>query len=325
VRRRLFLGGLATGFIGRGSKSQVGRKLPRVGVMLWRAEDEPDLALTLLRRGLHELGYVERRDIIIEPRWADSNRERAGAQAKELAELGVAAIVAEGTLLAQAAQGATRTIPIVAATVDAVGLGFAESLARPGGNVTGLSLNQFELSVKRMELVREMLPGLSRVAYLAAIGDPVAHLYLQHTESAGRRLGVAVLPFQAHRDGGIEGIAAVFAAMAEARADAVFVSPLLTPMLDTLVDLAQRYRLPMASEFPVFAQDGGLFAIGADMREVYGKFAGYVDRILKGARAADLPIEQPTKFELVINLKTARELGIDVPPAILARADEVIE
>jgi putative ABC transport system substrate-binding protein len=293
-------------------------KLPSIGVLV-PANPEPFWGL--LREGLREHGYAEGKNIRFEFRSADGNPERLRQLADELIRLKVDMIVASQTPAVIAVKRATTEIPIVmAAAGDPVGTGLVASLARPGGNITGLSGTTAELGSKILELVREMLPSTRRVAVLANATDPFTKPFLAQIEQGGRSLGIAIQVLQVR---GAEEFGAAFAAMARERADAVIVQPSLPRKL--ALDLALKQRLPPISPTRLFAAEGGLLSYALNQNELYRRAAFYIDRIFKGARPADLPVEQPTKYELVINLKAAKTLGIAVPPTLLARADEVIE
>jgi len=278
------------------------------------------------RQELRALGWVEGQNLRIEFRWAANKAERLAAMAEELARLKVDDIVAQSTPAVQAAKGATRTIPIVmGAAADRVGSGFVSSLARPGGNITGVSMMMPEVAGKRLELLRELVPRLKRVAFLAHGGDSAHKLFVQQTQDPGRALGVQVPVLVAERAEEFKG---AFSAMAKERVDALVIQPLLINTLalgPRLAELAAKNRLPTICDGVGFAEQGGLLYYGPDTRAVYPRVAVYVDRILRGAKPAELPVEQPQKFELVINLKTAQRLGLGVPRSVRVRADRVIE
>jgi putative ABC transport system substrate-binding protein len=293
-------------------------KLPRLGVLV---PANPEPFWSLFREGLREHGYAAGQSIQFEFRSADGKPDLLPTLAAELVRLEVDIIVASQTPAATAAKKATTKIPIVmAAAGDPVGTGLVASLARPGGNVTGLSGTTAELGGKIIELIREMLPSTRRIAVLANATDPFTRFFVQQIEAGGQTLGVAIQTIMVR---GVEEFAAAFAAMVRERADAVVVQPSLPRK--PAIDLALRHRLPPISPTPLFPSEGGLMSYSANQSTLYRRAAYYIDRILKGTKPADLPVEQPTKYDLVINLKTAKALGIDVPPILLARADEVIE
>jgi putative ABC transport system substrate-binding protein len=278
------------------------------------------------QQGLLELGYVEGQNMAIEYRYAEGKAERLPELAAELVRLQVEVIVAGGAFAIRAAQHATRTIPIVmGGTSDAVVAGFVASLARPGGNITGLSDLSANLPEKRLELLKETVPQSTRIAVLA---DPASSYYASRRHNltvAARALGVHLHVVELRRADELD---SAFAAMTREGADALLVieGGLLTSGLrEQTVDLAATHRLPAMYERKQTVAAGGLMSYGPNIAENYRRAATYVDKILKGATPADLPVEQPTKFELVINLKTAKALGLTIPPSILFQADEVLQ
>jgi putative ABC transport system substrate-binding protein len=280
------------------------------------------------RQGLRDLGYVEGRNLVIEYRDAEGKSERLPALAAELVALKVDVIFAPTTATALAAKQATRTLPIVFAVVaDPVTSGFVTSLARPGGNVTGLSFLAPELVGKRLELLKQAIPGVTQVAVLwqpGGLGERTEKDQLKGAEVAARALGVRVQFVEARGPADID---RAFSDMTRARAGALTV--LTGAMLFTerrrLVDPAAKNRLPAVYPWREGVDAGGLMSYGPNVADLFRRAATYVDKILKGAKPADLPVEQPTKFELVINLKTAKALGLTIPPSVLGRADEVIQ
>ncbi len=280
---------------------------------------------SILADGLRELGWIDGRNIAFEQRYADNEIERLPELARELVRLDVDVIVAFGTLAPFAAKAATATIPIVMASAgDPVGSGLVASLARPGGNITGLSLVAPELGGKRLQLLREVRPAISRVAVLWNAANPYSALVFWETEAAARTLNIEILSVEVRRPADFD---AAFAAATRFRADALIAveDPLTSGSAQRITEFAAENGLPAIYGLRDFAETGGLMSYGADLSDLFRRSAGYVDKILKGAKAADLPIEQPTKFELVVNLKAANALGLDPPPTLLARADEVIE
>jgi putative tryptophan/tyrosine transport system substrate-binding protein len=302
------------------AEAQPAKKLPHIGYLALRSEPaDQDAAF---QQGLRELGWVEGQNMAIEYRWAADRVDRLPALAEELVRLEVDVIVASATPVVKAAKHATSTIPIVMpAVADAVDAGLVQNLARPGENVTGLSFLDTELSAKRLELLKEALPTISRVVILRRVTSTTAAL--RAVESAGRSLG---LQLQLHEVRGPEDFDQAFHAMRQERADAlnVLASPILNAHRKTLIELAARYQLPAVYQWKEFAEEGGLMAYGASLPDMYRRAATYVDKILKGTKPADLPVEQPIKFELVINLKTAQALGLTIPPMLVFQADEVI-
>jgi putative ABC transport system substrate-binding protein len=273
---------------------------------------------------LRELGWIEGRTVAIEYRWAEGRNERVAEIATEFVRLKVSVIVTYGNSAAAATKRATAAIPIVfAAAGDPVGTGLVASLARPGGNITGLSIQQTDLAGKRLEILRELLPGLRTLAILVNAGSPNAVLEMDEAQAAARRLGLAVVRSEVR---GTEDFAPALDAL-KGRAEALYLcsDPLLTTNRLGINTLALGARLPTMHGFREFAEAGGLMSYGPNFPDLFRRAADYVDKILRGTKAADLPVEQPTKFELVINLKTAKALALTVPPAILTRADEVIE
>jgi putative ABC transport system substrate-binding protein len=280
------------------------------------------------RQGLREHGYMEGQNIIIEYRSASGNLEDLPRRASELVSLKVDVICTGSTAQARAAQQATVMTPIVAAAMgDAVEDGLASSLARPSGNITGLTFLGPELVTKRLELLREMLPTVSRVAALwqvDAFGERTTTDMFSGAQAAARRLGMQFQVAPVKNPGEID---RAFTTMVEGHTDAVIQMPgvMLFNERRHIVDLAAKHRLPTIYAASEFVHDGGLISYGADIADLFRRSATYVDKILKGAKPGDLPIEQPTKFELVVNLKTAKTLGLAVPQSLLLRADEVIE
>ena len=272
-------------------------------------------------RGMREQGYVHGEHFVTEVRGADSKLERFPGLAAELVGLQVDVIVAPGPAL-PALKQATSTIPIImAASSDPVGSGYVQSLSRPGGNITGLSLQSVETMGKRLELLKELVPGASPVAVLWDRGN---FLFWPAAEAAARGRGWKLLSFEVRDIGQIE---AAFKAATDARAGALLVDPglVLFPQRRRVAELAARNRLPAMYELRPFVEVGGLISYGTDINDIWRRAAIYVDKILKGAKPADLPVEQPTKFNLVLNMKTAKALGLTIPQSLLLRADEVIQ
>jgi len=276
------------------------------------------------RQGLRELGYVEEKNLIVEYRYAEGNSERLAALAAELVRLKIDVIVTSGPPGTRAAKKATTTVPIVMAhDPDPLGSGFIASLARPGGNITGLSSLVAQLGGKRLELLRELIPKLSRVAVLGTSTNPSNVQMATEIEVAARPIGIRIQFVDVQDSKEIEG---GFRAATKAHAEALFVlgNPVLNAHRTEVADLALKSRLPAAYGQPDLMAAGGLMFYGASITEMFRRAAIYVDKILKGAKPADLPVEQPTKFELIINLKTAKQIGLTIPPNVLARADRVI-
>ena len=294
-------------------------KMARIGVLVLGSPD-PGLFLTVFRQGLTELGYVEGNDIALELKSAAGDTNLLPDLAADLVRSKVDIIVAWQTPAATAAKNATGEIPIVISAGDPVGTGLVASLARPGGNITGTSGTTTDFVGKNIELIRELLPAARRVAILASATDPFTTPFLAEIETAARTLKMELRPIMVRSSDQLEPL---FAQMKTEQIDAVVIQPTL--LSKQVIDLIAHHRLPTVSPNRAFPDMGGLIAYDSKRSDLYRKTATYVDKILKGARPADLPVEQPTKFELVINLKTANALGLTVPPSLLARADEVIE
>jgi len=307
------------------AEAQQPTKIPRIGFLLPYSPG-PDPRVEAFRQGLRELGYVEGQNVTIEYRWADGRFEQFPDLAAELVGLKVDVIVTAVTQASIAAKKATGAIPIVMVAVsDPVGSGLVASLARPGANVTGTSSMTAEVVGKQLELLKETLPKISRVAALWNPANPVFQaLQLKETKVAARALGVQLQILEAR---GPDEIDRAFAAMARERTRALLVlgDPVFTSHRKRIADLAVKHRLPTVSGTREYVEAGGLMAYGPSFHDMYRRAAYYVDRILKGTKPADLPVERPTKFELVINLKTAKQIGLTVPPNMLARADKVIK
>jgi len=329
MHRRTFLAGTGTVLLAAplAPEAQQAAKVARIGFLATNLAANSHLP-DAFRQGLRDLGYVEGRNVLIEYRDAEGKLDRLPALAAELVALKVDVIVAPNTPAALAAQQATRTLPIVFIGVgEPVRSGLVTTLARPGGNVTGLSVISPELVGKWLELLKQAVPGVSRVAALrqpGAMDDRTEKDMLEGADVAARKLGVRLQFVEAR---GPADFQRAFSDMARARAGALTVRP--APMFMSerrrLVDLAAENRLPTVYPWREFVDAGGLMAYGPNLAGLYRRAATYVDKILKGAKPADLPIEQPSKFELVINLKTAKALGLTIPQSLLLRADEVIQ
>lgn len=311
-------------------QAQRPKTVPRIGFLATGPLGSPETRASLeaFRNGLRELGYFDGENIFVEVRAADSKVERFPALARELIDLKVDIIVALNSLSGRAAKVATGTLPIVVPVMgDPVEDGLVESLARPGGNVTGLTFLGPQLVPKRLALLKEALPSASQVAVLwhpSAYGERTMDGMVEEAETAAKALGLQ-LRFVAAQNA--DDLSHAFSTMSTVRVDAimVFPSPMLFNERTRIVDLNRKLGLPLISMAKEFVELGALMSYGADITDFIRRGATYVDRILKGARPADLPVEQPTKFELAINLKTAREIGIEIPAILQARADKVIE
>ena len=299
-------------------------KIPRIGFL---AATSPQIETTRIegfREGMRELGYVEGKNIVIEWRWAEGQFDRLPDLADELARLDVDVIVAGGSTSTGAAKKATTTIPIVMAqTNDPMGSGMIVSLAHPGGNVTGLSTLVPELSGKRLELLKEVVPKLSRVTVFGDSTAPGNAQSLKEAEPAAKALKISLQYLDVLAPKSIEN---VFREASKERAGAVLVlvAPVLISRRKQIADLAIKTRLPAMYGQPEYVESGGLMSYGVSVVDLYRRAATYVDKILKGAKPADLPVEQPKKFEFIINLKAAKQIGLTIPPNVLARADRVI-
>ena len=325
--RRTFLAGTGAVLLAAplAAEAQPAGKVYCIGVLEPTSMALNAANLDAFRKGLRELGYVEGRNMMIEYRSADGRSERFPDLAAELVRLKVDVILTRGTPAVMAAKNATGTIPVVmAASGDPVLSGVVSSLARPGGNVTGLSAVVVEVSGKRLELIREVAPGVSRVAALFNMSNPNDALQWKETETAAPTLRVQLQLLDVRKPGDFAG---AFDAAVKGRAGALFVGldALTWANHRPIVELAAKHRLPAIYGGREFVNAGGLIAYGVSYPHLYHRAASYVDKILKGAKPADLPIEQPTKFELVINLKTAKALGLTIPQSLLGRADEVIQ
>jgi len=324
VKRREFitlLGGAAAAWPLAALAQQTG-KLPLIGV--WVSASPPHPFAAAFWRGLHALGYSEGRNIKVEFRYTDGRSDRAEEFAEEFVRVGVNVIVAHYAIGTAAAMAATRTIPIVMVHGAPLQLRTINSLARPGGNVTGLSAMDAEIGGKRVQLLRELIPNLSRIAVLATtpttsqFGPPFVEDLRLAATSAG-------LGFEPILIGGSSEFRSAFAEMGKANVQAVVVQAFFDPYRGTLIDLASKYRLPYMSGNREVTAAGGLVSMAANWSQLYERAAFYVDKILKGAKPGDLPVEQPTKFDVTLNMKTAQALGLTISPTLLAQIDEVIE
>ena len=297
---------------------------PRIGFLAAGTSSAAGQRIAAFSQRLHELGWTEGHNITIEYRWAEGRSERFGEIAAEFVRLKVDVIVTWGTATVIAAKRATSVIPIVFTIVsDPVGTGIVASLARPGGNVTGISTLQTDTAGKRLELLREVVPTLKRLAIVGNIGNPASVQEMHEIQQTARALGLDVVTLEIRRT---EDIAPAFKAR-KGRAQALFVVPdaLINTQRNRVCALALAARLPTMHGYQESVTAGGLLSYGPNYLDLFRRTADYVDKILKGAKPADLPVEQPTKFELVINLKTAKALGLTIPQSVLIRADQVIE
>jgi putative ABC transport system substrate-binding protein len=324
--RRSFLSGIAaTALIAVpcAARAQQSGKVWRIGWLGFGSG--PNEFVEAFREQLRSLGYIEGRNLSIDYRWPGGKVDRLPEMAAELVQLKVDVIVTQGTQPVTAAKRATNAIPIVmTAPSDAVGNGLVASLARPGGNVTGMTYLSNELAGKRLQLLREVLPKVTRVAVLVLKNSPVTPPFLEQIRIAAQQMGITLVVGEENQ---ANALASAFAAMQRERAQAVFVqqTPFTNDNRQRIVDLVARQRLPSMFESRGYVDDGGLISYGPSLLEMFRRAAEYVDKIFKGANPSELPVQQPTKFEMVVNLKTAKALGLKVPESILLRADRVIE
>jgi putative ABC transport system substrate-binding protein len=326
VKRRKFitlLSGAAVAWPLVARAQQAGR-LPTIGVLGGATPSAESQRVTALVQRLQELGWIEGRTVTMEYRWAEGRNARLAEIATEFVHLGVDVIFATGTAPALAAKQVTSVIPIVFPFAgDPVGTGLVASLARPGGNVTGMSNQATDLAAKRIELLRELVSHLRRLAVLANGSYPAATMEKSEVETAARTLGLEVFAAEVRES---KDIPPAFEEV-KSKADALFLvgDPLMTANRGQVTSLALATRLPTIYVHREYVEAGGLVSYGANFSDLFRRAADVVDKILRGAKPSDIPVEQPTKFELAINLKTAKALGLEVPPTLLARADEVIE
>jgi ABC-type uncharacterized transport system substrate-binding protein len=307
------------------AEPQQAKKVRRVGVLVGASAPAVATRVEAFRQGLRDLGYVEGKNIVIEYRYAEGKTDRLPALAAELVRLKVEVIVTAGPVSTRPAKQATVTIPIVMASDDdPIGSGFAASLARPGGNITGLSSLSPEISGKQLELLKEIVPKLSRVGVFGDVTRPGTAQSLREINVAADAFRVQLQYLEVRE---LKDIDAAFRAANKQQADAILVlgSAVLLSRRRQVVDLAIKSQLPAIYRNLEFVEDGGLMAYGVSIPDLFRRAATYVDKILKGANPGDLPIEQPKKFELVINLKAAKQIGLTIPPTVLARADKVIK
>jgi putative tryptophan/tyrosine transport system substrate-binding protein len=305
-------------------EAQQAEKIRRIGFLGAAFRSSNPVRREALRQGLHALGWVDGKNLVIEWRFAEGSRERLSKLAWELARLPVEVIVTGGPAPTRAIKEAHIDIPVVMGfDNDPVGSGFAASLARPGGNITGLSTLSPEISGKQLELLKEIVPKLSRVAVLGNSTEPGNDQALKELQVAAGIFRLQLQSLEMQKDQDIE---TVFKAATKESADAVLVlgNPIASARRARIAAAAAKSRLPGIYPWPEFVNDGGLMSYGANITDLFRRAATYVDKILKGAKPADLPVEQPTKFELVINLKAAKQIGLTIPPNVLARADRVI-
>jgi putative tryptophan/tyrosine transport system substrate-binding protein len=307
------------------AEAQQPKKSPRIGVIFPVFQSAASPFMEAFREGLHDRGYIEGKNIVVEYRYAEGKEDRLPALAAELVRLNMDIIVVGGGNATLAAKNATKTIPIVMGVAsDPVGAGLVASLALPGGNITGSTLINSDLSGKRLELLKEAIPRLSQVAVLVYRDNPAATLMLKETETAGQSLGLQLQILEVRN---IDELENAFGVVKKGHSEAINVlsSAFFGGERKKIVELASRTRLPAMYFDKQFVESGGLMSYGANVADLFRRAANYVDKILKGAKPADLPVEQPTKFELMINLKAAKQIGLTIPPNVLARADKVVK
>jgi putative tryptophan/tyrosine transport system substrate-binding protein len=331
VKRKIFSFALCVSLLvlELSAEAQQPKKVPRVGFLLQRVSPTPttpDSFADAFRQGLRDLGYIEGKNILVEYRYADGKRDRTPSQVAELVQLKVDVLVVRSLSAIRIAKQATKTIPIVMVTTqDPVATGLIDSLARPGGNITGLTGLIRELSGKRLELLKEAVPGISRVGVLRDPGSAAAAIDSKEYETAARALKIQLQSLDVRAPNpDYEG---AFQAAVKGRASAIITvtGPMTASYPKRIADLAIKYRLPSMHEGRQLVEAGGLMSYSSSDTESFRRAATYVDKILKGAKPADLPVEQPTKFELIINLKTAKQIGVTIPQSVLYRADRVIK
>ncbi len=307
------------------AEAQQTKKVPRIGFLGVASPSANAARIEAFRQGLRELGYVEGKNIVIELRSAEGKLDRVSELAAELVRLKVDVIVTAGPAVTRAAKEAATTIPIVMAQdSDPVGNGFVASLARPGGNITGLTTGGPELYGKRLELLKETVPRVSRVAVFWYRAGPAEPLWLKEMHASAQALGLQIQSLEVRSPNDFAG---AFQAAAKwgARALTVNADPIMTANRNQILGFAAKNRLPGIYPWKEYVEDGGLMSHATKLSDLYRRAATYVDKILKGAKPSDLPVEQPMKFEFVINLKAAKQIGLTIPPNVLARADKVIK
>jgi putative tryptophan/tyrosine transport system substrate-binding protein len=307
------------------AEAQQAGKVSRIGVLISGSPANTARSVEVFQQGLREHGYVEGKNIILEYRYAAGRPETLPERVEELIRLKVDVIVTDTSNAIQAAKDATKTIPVVFTTAnDPVGDGQVSSLARPGGNVTGFSILALDLNGKRLELLKEVFPKLTRVAFLTRIDSAIGEQRFKEAEVAAKGLGLRLQPLAAK---GTDDLDSAFDAVKRASAQAVIVHPSTFAAINRarIIDLAAKNRLPAIYPSNTYAEAGGLMSYGPDLVDNYRRAATYVDKILKGAKPSELPVEQPKKFEFIINLKAAKQIGLTIPPNVLARADRVIK
>ena len=310
------------------ARAQQGERMRRIGVLMNRAAENPEgqARLAAFQQGLQQLGWSDGRNMRIDIRWGEDDIERESKYAAELVALAPDVILASGTLSVAALQRVSRTLPIIFVGVtDPVGAGFIDSLARPGGNTTGFMIYEYSFGAKRLDLLKQIKPSVTRAAVLRDPSNPAGSAEFAAMQTVAQSLRMEVTPIDSRRDA--EEIERAITTFASNSNGGLILTPssAVSTRGDLIIKLATRHKLPAVFPFRYMATGGGLISYGPDLIGQSRQAAGYVDRVLKGEKPSDLPVQAPTKYELVINLKTAKILGIDVPPSLLARADEVIE
>lgn len=324
MKRRQFITLLGSAMAAMPAHAQQSAKAPTIGFFGSSTASAMEQWIAAFIQRLRDLGWIEGRSVAIEYRWAEGRNERYAEIANELVRLKVDVIVTYGTPSTKAAKRTTAVIPIVfAAAADPVGSGLVSSLARPGGNVTGLSLQQSDIVGKKIEILRELVTSLRRLAVMGNVSNPAVLLEIGEVRKAASGLGIEIIPLEMRR---AEDIAPAFAA-SSGKAEALYVStdPFIFTNIRRINSLATSARLPTMYNAKEYLESGGLISYGPNYPDLFRRSADFVDKILRGAKAGDIPVEQPTKFDLVINLTAAKALSLTVPPTLLARADEVIE
>ena len=306
------------------AEAQQPTKIPRIGYLGGGSAELEEPWIDAFRQGLRDLGYIEGKNILIERRYAAGRYEQLSALAAQLLALKVDVILAASTPVALSAKKTTSSTPIVMVVADPVGTGLVTSLARPGGNITGLSDFHADLVTKRLELLKDVIPSLSRVAVLSNPASVTCSAQLKELNAAGPGLGLMLVAVEATES---DDLPKSFSTIKKEQVGGVLVcgDRMFNTHRTQIFDLANKNRLPAIYSSKEYAETGGLISYGANFPDLYRRAATYVDKLLKGAKPADLPVEQPTKFELVINLKTAKQIGLTIPPNVLARADKVIK
>jgi putative tryptophan/tyrosine transport system substrate-binding protein len=306
------------------AEAQQVKKAPRIGFLAITSPRDMSARMAAFRQGLRELGYIEGKTIVVDDRYAEGKLDRLRSMTAELVQLKADVIVTSGPIGTRTAKEATATLPIVMAyDNDPVGSGFVASLARPGGNITGLSTHYPEITGKQLELLKEIVPKMSHLAVLGDSSEPFTAQSLKETERTAKAFGVQLQYLDVKDPKDVKG-ALEDARKSRADAAVVLASAIFISQRSQLAELAVKNRLPAVYQASEYVEAGGLMTYGASITDLFRRAATYVDRILKGAKPADIPVEQPTTFELIINLRAAKEIGLTIPPNVLARADRVI-